>query len=209
MKKLIALFLFFTCVGFAQHDTIWWNAHTKLSYADFKAPAPDTGIQNAYANVGITYSYYIKDSCIYITTRSYFVSSKSWFKKQAHLQDVDSTLLKHQQGYLDEGEVSLRSMRFKLPRTWNDTVSFNLQVNQLLKTTRAQLADSYAWFNLQTDNGTNKKKQDNFLPKIQADMWCLPGNIERNITIKIMHVLKVPKSKQGQGQFPGTKGRGR
>ena len=149
------LFIAFICCVFvatAQQDTIWWNAKTKLTYADFKAPAPDTGKQNVYANVGITYSYYIKDSCIYITTRSYFVSSKSWFKKQARLQDADSTLLKHQQGYLVSGENSLRSMRYNLPRTWNDTASFNLQVNQLIKKTRAQLADTYTWFNQQTDN---------------------------------------------------------
>lgn len=118
--KYILVLAIFSVFGFfpvQEYETISWNAEHRLTWADFKAKAPQSDRAAATTASGITYRYSSTISGnraeVDFEISTHFYPNKSWY--QPHL--VDSVILSHEQLHFDISELFARKFRKQLSST--------------------------------------------------------------------------------------------
>jgi hypothetical protein len=158
---LVFFFLLAILHGNAQ-DTLWWKPAYKLTWNDFRGKPDLRSNFLALSSAGISYNIFYNKTSIQVSAEAFFVRSKSWRKFTA-----DSSLLRHEQGHFDITEIYRRKLLHasrEIPSDVQEKASWvSAKADKIIEQKNAfQLQ-----YDTETRNGTDKKKQELWLAKIQ------------------------------------------
>lgn len=141
-----------------QEPSVRWEPGLRLSWADFKGPAPESKRVAATTASGLSYHYTARGSGsryeIDFTVDTFFYPEKSWY----HPELCDALVLSHEQLHFDISELFARRLRNRL-RSAEFTDRVKAEVRQIFAEVNRELSEFQDRYDRETDFSRNREAQ--------------------------------------------------
>ena len=153
----LCFFAFLLCVSFSGEDKIKWKADRPLSWKDFKGKhETNTGLHAfTYTEIALKMLDHESPDSLLFEVICTFDKTKSSVLKG---KETDS-LLKHEQGHFDLGEIYTRLIRKKISETVFKSATISQQLNTIYKACFDQYVKEQDKYDLETDHSMNGASQ--------------------------------------------------
>ena len=174
--KLLSLSLLFLIVSSFKYnnDVIVWNKDVKLTWNDFKGKISndktyesvniynENEVNAARSRIAIGLNFQCKNGKANHIVTAEFEKNNSWYDPKYKSDDV----LSHEQLHFDIAEVFARKLRSKLSSMKN--ACDRPSVVAVFQTNDREFDEFAIQYDIETSHGTNKKKQIEWVNKIQS-----------------------------------------
>lgn len=168
------------------NDTIKWSASRKLTIDDFKAVPDSNSKFRAVSMIGNYGRYKIKGDTLYVVYVNYFLSEKSWFKKDKKNSKNNTTLLVHEQGHFNIAEIEVRRLRKKISEIKGiDRKKVQSIYNSFVAEFKISDQKIHYSYDKETDFSRNEIKQKEWNNKIAKELKDLETYSEETIKISL------------------------
>jgi hypothetical protein len=161
-KSILLLLSLMAVIGGFSQDTLFWKPGYRLTWNDFMGKPDLHSNYLALSSAGISYNLFYNSNSIQVNAKAFFVKSGSWRKPAA-----DSILLRHEQGHFDITEIYRRKLvqtAKEIPAGVPEKAAWVIEkADKIIKQKNAYQLQ----YDSETRNGTDKKKQEQWLATIQ------------------------------------------
>lgn len=167
MKKIIFLItLQFPLLLFSQKENefINWSESNKLIWDDFKAVPPKNGDVAALTATHLGFSYNVVNGKMSYNIECRFEKNRSWGLVK------NDWILKHEQGHFDIAEIFARKLFKAISAYQFNRNSFQKDLDAVYKDIVSEKENFQQEYDVETDFSRNKKNQETWLKKIEAEL---------------------------------------
>lgn len=156
----------------SEKDTIYWNQNIKLTWNDFKCPAPivkkNENKHSASTNSGIKKNFYPNNNqdSIFFLVKSYFNKKNSYYR----VEDATLLLLQHEQLHFDITELTARRLRKAIALTKFNYENYKSKADSLYKNSTKERETYQHLYDEQTNHSKVKLKQKEWEKKIAKEL---------------------------------------
>ena len=171
-KKILFIFIILLCFDFKIDQQIYikWSKEKKISWMDFQGSAQINTSVAAVSAIGITYNVVSHSIDKYkFEINAVFEKGKSW----AWTEKISDTILYHEQGHFDLGEIYARKMRQGLISNQFQFTRKNIiqEIHKVLDLYADSLTIMHQNYDLAFSKNYDKQKEWNLY--IKKELKCL------------------------------------
>ena len=173
-KKILFIFIILLCFDFKIDQQIYikWSKEKKISWMDFQGSAQINTSVAAVSAIGITYNVVSHSIDKYkFEISAVFEKGKSW----AWTEKISDTILYHEQGHFDLGEIYARKMRQGLISNQFQFTRKNIiqEIHKVLDLYADSLSIIQNKYDLETGYSRKFEIQDEWNLYIRKELKCL------------------------------------